>query len=48
MQYILTRHTDGRALLVNFQQRIVLSHFNFKAKVDCIRFSPDGRYVNGL
>ena len=36
---------DGRALLVNLHQRVVLCHFNFKKKVYDLKFSPDGRHV---
>lgn len=36
---------DGRALLVNFRRGTVLSHFNFKAPVRDMKFSPDGRYI---
>jgi len=35
---------DGRALLVNFHKGVVLSHFNFKNVVRCLRFSPDGHH----
>ncbi|KAI5963560.1 PWP2 [Candida pseudojiufengensis] len=35
---------DGRAILVNFISRIVLHHFNFKSKVNTIKFSPCGNY----
>ena len=37
------READGRALLVNYTRGIVLSHFNFKAPVRDIQFSPDGK-----
>ncbi|MBW0497217.1 hypothetical protein O181_036932 [Austropuccinia psidii MF-1] len=36
---------DGRALLVNFHRSTVLYHFNFKQKVEDIKFSPDGKYI---
>ncbi|EMG48949.1 PWP2 Periodic tryptophan protein 2 [Candida maltosa Xu316] len=35
---------DGRAILVNFVSRVVLHHFNFKSKVNDIKFSPCGKY----
>ncbi|EGW34541.1 uncharacterized protein SPAPADRAFT_134625 [Spathaspora passalidarum NRRL Y-27907] len=35
---------DGRAILVNAVSRVVLHHFNFKAKVYDIKFSPCGHY----
>jgi hypothetical protein len=41
----LTRRTDGRALLVNFQRAVVLHHFNFKRPVKAVTFSPDGKFV---
>ncbi|RKP07083.1 WD40 repeat-like protein [Thamnocephalis sphaerospora] len=34
----------GRAILVSFQRRVLLSEFNFKGKVRDIQFSPDGRF----
>lgn len=34
---------DGRALLMNFRRAVVLHHFNFKKKVNAIKFSPDGK-----
>ncbi|EGG06958.1 uncharacterized protein MELLADRAFT_35901 [Melampsora larici-populina 98AG31] len=36
---------DGRALLVNFKQSVVLHHINFKGRVEDIKFSPDGKYI---
>ncbi|PLW11233.1 hypothetical protein PCANC_10423 [Puccinia coronata f. sp. avenae] len=36
---------DGRALLVNLKRSIVLHHFNFKQRVQDVKFSPDGRYL---
>ncbi|KAG0148898.1 hypothetical protein CROQUDRAFT_654250 [Cronartium quercuum f. sp. fusiforme G11] len=36
---------DGRALMVNFRQAVVLHHMNFKARVEDIKFSPDGKYI---
>ncbi|RCK66116.1 Periodic tryptophan protein 2 [Candida viswanathii] len=35
---------DGRAILVNFVSRVVLHHFNFKSRVNDIKFSPCGKY----
>ena len=35
---------DGYALIVNFVQKVVLSHFNFKAPVTAISFSPDSKF----
>eukprot|EP01107_Rhizomastix_libera_P013070 TRINITY_DN3471_c0_g1_i1.p1 TRINITY_DN3471_c0_g1~~TRINITY_DN3471_c0_g1_i1.p1 ORF type:complete len:877 (+),score=205.99 TRINITY_DN3471_c0_g1_i1:27-2657(+) len=40
---------DGCSLLINFRRRVVLGQYNFKERVNCIRFSPDGKYfVVGL
>ncbi|EHS64116.1 hypothetical protein PGTUg99_020787 [Puccinia graminis f. sp. tritici] len=36
---------DGRALLVNLKRSIVLHHFNFKQRVEDVKFSPDGKYL---
>ncbi|PVV02358.1 hypothetical protein BB560_003190 [Smittium megazygosporum] len=44
-QLLLTIDEDGRALLVNFYRRIVIHHFNFKGKVNCAEFSPDGKFI---
>lgn len=41
---LITIDVDGYALLVNFTKRVVLSHFNFKGRVYCITFSPDGKF----
>lgn len=41
---LLSVDIDGRAILVNFKTRIVLHHFNFKDKVQDIKFTPDSRY----
>ncbi|EER36260.1 periodic tryptophan protein 2 [Candida tropicalis MYA-3404] len=35
---------DGRAILINYVSRVVLHHFNFKSKVNDIKFSPCGKY----
>lgn len=35
---------DGRAILVNFNSRVVLHHFNFKGTVRDLQFSDDGHY----
>ena len=40
----LTLVLDGRAILTNFVRRTVLHHFNFKAAVGDLQFSPDGRH----
>ncbi|ORY92665.1 putative WD repeat protein [Leucosporidium creatinivorum] len=36
---------DGRAVLVNFKRSTVLHHFNFKAPVRDVKFSPDGKFI---
>ena len=35
---------DGYALIINFVQRVVLSHFNFRAPVSAIAFSNDSQF----
>jgi len=35
---------DGYGLIVNFRQRVVLSHFNFRAEVTAIQFSHDNKF----
>lgn len=35
---------DGYALIINFMQRVVLSHFNFRAPVTAISFSHDSKF----
>lgn len=35
---------DGYALIINFRQRVVLSHFNFRSAVTAIAFSPDSKF----
>eukprot|EP00743_Colponemidia_sp_Colp-15_P006217 GILK01006687.1.p1 GENE.GILK01006687.1~~GILK01006687.1.p1 ORF type:complete len:888 (+),score=130.49 GILK01006687.1:52-2715(+) len=42
---LLSVDEEGFALLINFPKRIVLHHFNFKAPVNDVKFSPDGRYI---
>ncbi|CCH46902.1 Periodic tryptophan protein 2 [Wickerhamomyces ciferrii] len=41
---LLSVDVDGRAILVNFNARTVLHHFNFKDKVQDLKFTPDSRY----
>lgn len=41
---MLTVDEDGRAVLVNFNLRAVLHHFNFKDTVRDLQFSPCGQY----
>jgi len=41
---LITADEDGRALLINYRKGVVLNHFNFKAKVTTIVFSPCGKY----
>lgn len=42
---LVTVDVDGRCLVSNLAQRIVLHHFNFKAVVRDLQFSPDGNYI---
>ncbi|RPB26948.1 WD40 repeat-like protein [Terfezia boudieri ATCC MYA-4762] len=41
---LLSVDEDGRAILTNFIRRTPLHHFNFKSKVQDIKFSPDGKF----
>lgn len=41
---LLSVDVDGRAILVNFNARTVLHHFNFKEKVQDLKFTPDSRH----
>lgn len=41
---MLSVDSDGRAILVNFNRRTVLHHFNFKDVVADVKFSPDGKF----
>lgn len=36
---------EGRALILNFHKRVSIGHFNFKGKVNCLSFSPNGKYL---
>ncbi|KAI9707711.1 MAG: hypothetical protein M1836_000673 [Candelina mexicana] len=46
---LLTIDEDGRAILTNFQRRLALHHFSFRAPVSALAFSPSGRhFVVGL
>ncbi|KAI9304687.1 WD40 repeat-like protein [Cunninghamella echinulata] len=42
---LITVDTSGHALLINYPRQTILHHFNFKSKVNCIQFSPNGKYV---
>ena len=35
---------DGYGLIINFRQRVILSHFNFRAQVTAIQFSHDNKF----
>jgi periodic tryptophan protein 2 len=36
---------DGRAILVNYERRVLLHHFHFKEKVYDIQFSPNNQFI---
>ncbi|KAI9316685.1 WD40 repeat-like protein [Dichotomocladium elegans] len=42
---LITIDEDGRCLLINLPRRVIISHFNFKAPVNAIEFSPDGKWI---
>ncbi|KAJ3365689.1 hypothetical protein HDU91_002105 [Kappamyces sp. JEL0680] len=42
---LISVDVDGRALLINYQKRVLLHHHNFKEPVYDIQFSPNGRFV---
>ena len=35
---------DGFSLIINFESKVVLSHFNFRDKVTAFEFSPDSQF----
>lgn len=35
---------DGFALFINFPKKVVIAHFNFKAPVTALAFSPDSKF----
>ena len=41
---LVTIDVDGFALFINFVKRVVIAHFNFKAKVTAFEFSPDSQF----
>ncbi|KZF20360.1 putative small nucleolar ribonucleo protein complex subunit [Xylona heveae TC161] len=41
---LLTIDEDGRAILSNFQRRVALHHFSFRAPVSALAFAPSGRH----
>jgi len=41
---LVTIDVDGFALFINFEKRVVIAHFNFKAPVTAFAFSPDSRF----
>ena len=41
---LITIDVDGFALIINFQKRVVIAHFNFKSPVTAIAFSPDSLF----
>ncbi|KAI8085126.1 WD40 repeat-like protein [Halteromyces radiatus] len=42
---LITIDDSGRGFLINFPRQTVLHQINFKSKVKCIKFSPNGKYV---
>lgn len=41
---LLSVDEDGRAILTNFQRRVSLHHFSFRAPVTALEFSPSGHH----
>ncbi len=41
---LITIDVDGFALIINFQKKVVIAHFNFKGPVTAFEFSPDSRF----
>lgn len=35
---------DGFALIINMERKVVMAHFNFRAEVTAMSFSPDSRF----
>lgn len=42
---LLSVDVSGHALLINFVRGVVLTRINFKGKVNCVKFSPCGKYI---
>jgi periodic tryptophan protein 2 len=42
--HLLSFDEDGRALLINYKQKVVLHHLKFKSPVVAAKFSPDGAF----
>ena len=42
---LISVDVDGRALLINYQKRVILHRHNFKEPVRDIQFSPNGKYI---
>ena len=42
--HLLSFDEDGRALLINYKQKVVLHHLKFKSPVLDAKFSPDGAF----
>lgn len=36
---------DGRAMIINKNKGIVLNRIRFKGPIQCIKFSPNGRFI---
>lgn len=41
---LITVDVDGFALIINFRKQVILSHFNFRAPVTALSFTPDCRF----
>eukprot|EP01138_Halocafeteria_seosinensis_P006807 gb/GECG01006960.1/.p1 GENE.gb/GECG01006960.1/~~gb/GECG01006960.1/.p1 ORF type:complete len:977 (+),score=104.37 gb/GECG01006960.1/:1-2931(+) len=42
---VLSIDEDGRALAINLKRRVVVHRFNFKHRVQDVKFSPDGKKI---
>ena len=36
---------NGFCLIINFPKQVIISHFNFRGKVSCLKISPDDNFV---
>lgn len=43
--FIMAIDEDGRSLLINKKQSVLLHRFSFKGPVKAAEFSPDGRFI---
>ena len=45
MPLLISVDVDGRALLINYEKRVILHRHNFKQPIKDIKFSPNGKFI---